>query len=66
MYIRVVTKEGLAGRRGLIWEKDMQRKRWCQVLTLAIATLAIVTIMSFIDEPAISAEQTVVVYKTPT
>jgi hypothetical protein len=44
----------------------MPRKRLCQGLTLAIATLAMVTIISFVDEPAVSAEQTVTVYKTPT
>lgn len=44
----------------------MQRKRLYQVLTLAIAALAMVAIVSFMDEPAISAEQTVTVYKTPT
>ena len=44
----------------------MQRQQWCQVLSLAIATLAMVTIIAFIDEPAIAAEQTVTVYKTPT
>ena len=44
----------------------MQRKRLYQGLTLAMAILAMVTIISFIDEPAISAEQTVAVNKTPT
>jgi hypothetical protein len=65
-YIRIVIQEDLAGLPDLTREKDMQRQRWCQVLTLAIATLAMVTIIAFIDEPAIAAEQTVTVYKTPT
>jgi hypothetical protein len=44
----------------------MPRKRLYQVLALTMATLVMVTIISFIDKPAISAEQTVTVYKTPT
>jgi hypothetical protein len=44
----------------------MPDKRVSQLLILAIATLAMVTIITFIDEPTIAAEQTVTVYKTPT
>jgi hypothetical protein len=43
----------------------MTRTRWSQVLTLAMATLAAVSTMSFLA-PAIAAGQTVTVYKTPT
>jgi hypothetical protein len=43
----------------------MPRTQWGQVLTLALATLAAVSTMSFIV-PAIAAGQTVIVYKTPT
>ena len=43
----------------------MTRTRWCQVLTLAMATLAAVTALSCMA-PARAAGQTVTVYKTPT